>query len=99
MLLCFPYYNTILYLLERLLSLIHNTDPSIIRSYIEVCGNKQRKIQVITYKDVENRIVTIRGLKVILDRNVADLYQVEAKRVNEAVSRNADKFPEGYLMS
>ena len=34
----------------------------------------------------------------ILDSDVADLYKVETKRINEAVSRNQDKFPPGYLI-
>jgi hypothetical protein len=55
-------------------------------------------MHVITYKDVEDKIVTIRGLKVILDSDVAGLYQIETKRVNEAVSRNEDKFPQGYVI-
>ena len=36
---------------------------------------------------------------VLLDRDVADLYGVEVKRINEAVRRNPDKFPSGYLLS
>ena len=44
-------------------------------------------MNVITYKDVENKILTIRNMMVILDRDVAELYQVETKRVNEAVNR------------
>ena len=47
----------------------------------------------ITTKDVESRIVTIRGQHVILDRDVAELYGVETKRINEAVKNNPDKFP------
>ena len=39
----------------------------------------------ITTKDVESRIVTIRGQHVLLDRDVAELYGVETKRINEAV--------------
>ena len=47
----------------------------------------------ITTKDVEPRIVTIRGQHVLLDRDVAELYGVETKRINEAVKNNPDKFP------
>ena len=47
----------------------------------------------ITTKDVESRIVTIRGQHVLLDRDVAELYGVETKRINEAVKNNPDKFP------
>ena len=47
----------------------------------------------ITTKDVASRIVTIRGQHVLLDRDVAELYGVETKRINEAVKNNPDKFP------
>lgn len=38
-------------------------------------------------------------MKVIIDSDVAELYGVETKRVNEAVKNNLDKFPEGYIIS
>lgn len=40
----------------------------------------------------------LRGEKVLLDVDVAVLYGVETKRINEAVKNNADKFPAGYIM-
>ena len=46
---------------------------------------------------VENKIVEVRGEKVLLDSDVAALYGVETKRVNEAVKNNPEKFPEGYI--
>ena len=48
-------------------------------------------------EDVQNKIIDIRSQQVILDTDVAALYGVETKRVNEAVKNNPDKFPEGYL--
>ena len=54
---------------------------------------------IIKYEEVEKRIVDIRGEKAIIDRDVAELYGVETKRVNEAVSNNPDKFPEGYIVA
>ena len=53
---------------------------------------------LVTFNDVEEKIVTIRGEKVILDCDVAMLYGVETKRVNEAVKNNLDKFPNGYII-
>lgn len=44
-------------------------------------------------KDVESRIVIVRGQHVLLDRDVAELYGVETKRINEAVKNNPEKFP------
>ena len=46
---------------------------------------------------VENKIISLRNQQVILDADVAELYGVETKRVNEAVSNNPEKFPEGYV--
>jgi hypothetical protein len=46
---------------------------------------------------IENRIIAIRGEKVLIDGDVAEIYGVETKRVNEAVKNNLDKFPEDYL--
>ncbi len=44
------------------------------------------------------KIIEIRDQKVILDNSVAELYGVETKRINEAVSRNPEKSPDGYLI-
>jgi hypothetical protein len=48
--------------------------------------------------EVEKRIITLRNQQVILDSDVAELYGVQTKRVNEAVSNNPEKFPEGYIL-
>ena len=48
--------------------------------------------------NVEERIITLRNQQVILDCDVAELYGVETKRINEAVSNNPEKFPEGYIL-
>lgn len=47
--------------------------------------------------EVEKKIITLRNKQVILDSDVADLYGVQTKRVNEAVNNNPEKFPEGYI--
>ena len=52
----------------------------------------------ITLDHVQSRIVKIQGRNVLLDSDVAMLYDVETKRVNEAVRNNLDKFPEGYIL-
>ena len=46
---------------------------------------------------IENKIYTIRDMQVMLDSDIAKLYQVETKRVNEAVKRNIDKFPQDLM--
>ena len=48
-------------------------------------------------EQVRQKIVHLRNCEVILDVDVARLYGVETKRVNEAVRKNPDKFPEGYM--
>ena len=45
---------------------------------------------------IENMIYEVRGVQVMLDSDIAKLYQVETKRVNEAVKNNLDKFPERF---
>jgi hypothetical protein len=55
-------------------------------------------MRLITYDQVQSKIIEIRNQKVILDNDVAELYGVETGRINEAVSRNSAKFPDGYLI-
>ena len=51
----------------------------------------------VTTLDVESKILTIRNQQVILDCDVAELYGVETKEINQAVKNNPEKFPEGYV--
>ncbi len=46
---------------------------------------------------IESRILLIRGQKVLLDADLAALYQVETKALNRAVKRNANRFPEDFM--
>src|SRR5262245_31351974 len=48
--------------------------------------------------EVQEKIIIIRDQRVIIDSAVADLYGIDTKRVNEAVNRNPEKFPDGYLI-
>ena len=54
-------------------------------------------MDIVKLESVEDKIIEIKGKKVIIDSDVALLYGVETKRVNEAVKNNQDKFPEGYI--
>ena len=45
---------------------------------------------------IRSRILTIRGVQVILDRDLAELYGVPTKALNQAVKRNANRFPDGF---
>ena len=53
-------------------------------------------MELITTKDIENRIFNIRGVQVMIDNHLAELYQVETKNLNKAVVRNIDRFPLSY---
>lgn len=45
---------------------------------------------------IENRIITIRGKQVMIDRDLAELYDIETKALNQAVKRNIERFPEHF---
>jgi phage regulator Rha-like protein len=53
--------------------------------------------EIISYKEVEEKILSLRGQSVILDSDVAELYGVETREINQAVKNNPAKFPEGYI--
>ena len=53
---------------------------------------------LIKFSDVNKKIITVRNERVILDSDVASLYGVETKRINEAVKNNPDKFPKKYII-
>ncbi len=53
--------------------------------------------EILAFENIENLIIEVKGQKVLLDRDVATLYGVETKRVNEAVKNNPDRFPSGYI--
>jgi len=54
--------------------------------------------EMVTLAQVEDRLMTIRDQRVLLDSDVAALYAVETREVNQAIQRNPDKFPEGYVI-
>ncbi|MBR4159470.1 MAG: ORF6N domain-containing protein, partial [Spirochaetia bacterium] len=47
--------------------------------------------------NIENKILVIRGQQVMLDRDLAELYGVETKVLNQAVKRNIERFPERFM--
>ena len=56
------------------------------------------ELNAIDIAAVQSRMLTIRNQQVLLDRDVAALYGVETKALNQAVKRNAEKFPAGYIL-
>jgi hypothetical protein len=55
-------------------------------------------MEIIKLRDVKEKIITIREQRVILDSDVAELYSVETKEVNQATKNNPQKFPDGYIL-
>jgi hypothetical protein len=53
---------------------------------------------IIPAEKIENKILLIRGLKVMLDRDLAELYGVETKVLNQAVKRNKKRFPDDFML-
>ena len=49
--------------------------------------------QIIKFEDIQELIFTIRGLQVMVDRDLSMLYGVENKRLNEQIKRNIERFP------
>ena len=48
---------------------------------------------------IKSKIIAVRGQQVILDCEVAELYDVQTKEINQAVRNNPDKFPDGYIIT
>ena len=53
-------------------------------------------IPTITDSLIENSILTVRGVQVVIDKDIASLYGVETKYLNQAVKRNLDRFPYSF---
>ena len=55
------------------------------------------KPPIVSTIPLEQRILTIRGQKIVLDADLSALYGVPTKRLNEQVKRNAGRFPEDFM--
>jgi ORF6N domain len=62
-------------------------------------ADKSARSVVIAPDIVANRIVLIRGQKVLLDSDLADMYGVETRRLNEQVRRNLERFPPDFMFT
>ena len=56
------------------------------------------KKSLVVAESIETKILTIRGQKVMLDADLAELYGVEIKALNQAVKRNIECFPEDFML-
>ena len=52
---------------------------------------------LIVQGEIRSKILVLRGKQVMLDKDLAELYQVELKRLNEQVKRNSERFPDDFM--
>ena len=57
----------------------------------------ERKNEILENPNIEQMIITVRGKQVILDRDLAKLYEVEISQMNRQVKRNIERFPEDFM--
>jgi len=55
------------------------------------------RAKLVKLELIQSRIYTIRGMQVMVDSDLAELYSVDTKRLNEQVRRNIERFPEGFM--
>ncbi|NOQ37858.1 ORF6N domain-containing protein [archaeon] len=59
--------------------------------------DERNPIVVLNQEDLKNKIYTIRGVQVILDRDLAELYSIETRALKQAVNRNKKRFPLDFM--
>ena len=60
---------------------------------------EDRNLVIIENREIQEMIYTIRGKQVMVDSDLANLYQVTTKRLNEQVRRNKNRFPPEFFVS
>ena len=58
--------------------------------------NKDLNVEKYEVEEIKQKIYTIRGKQIILDSDIARIYEVETKKLNQAVKRNMERFPEEF---
>jgi len=58
----------------------------------------RKRIRAIDFSGIEKAIVSVKGQNVLIDSDVASIYGVLTKEVNQAVKNNPEKFPSGYIV-
>jgi len=58
----------------------------------------KKQTGAIDFSSLEKTIVSIKGQNVLIDSDVAKIYGVETREVNQAIKNNLDKFPAGYIV-
>ncbi len=59
-------------------------------------NTEKNEIIAVSESEIRNLIYTVRGQQVMIDSDLAMLYQVETRRLNESVKRNIGRFPETF---
>ena len=60
---------------------------------------KNEVVSISDILNVKSKMIVVRGQSVLIDRDVATLYGVETRALNQAVKRNPGRFPEGYIFT
>jgi len=58
----------------------------------------KKQIETMDFSGIEKVIISVKGQNVIIDSDVASIYGVLTKEVNQAVKNNPEKFPSGYIV-
>ena len=58
----------------------------------------KKQIRALDFSGIEKFIVSVKGQNVIVDSDVASIYGVETREVNQVIKNNPDKFPAGYII-
>ena len=74
---------------------IINCDQS--KEVVANCNHLEKDKPTLSQHDIENLIITVRGEQVLIDRDLATIYQVEVKQMNRQVKRNIERFPEDFM--
>ena len=64
---------------------------------VAICDHLEITETIPSVHDIEKMIVTLRGVQVMIDRDLAFLYQEEVKQMNRQVKRNIERFPEDFM--
>jgi hypothetical protein len=68
-----------------------------INKLVSKAGSKQMKTDMVPQETIDSMIYTIRGHKIMLSADLAELYDVEPKALMQAVKRNVERFPPYFI--
>lgn len=68
-----------------------------VKELFNIVTDLQHNVLTMELQIIQSKIYQIRGLRVILDKDIAKMYEVTTGNLNKAVKRNADRFPEDFM--